>query len=78
MVFSSCAEVFLFNLVAISLPGTDVWGFPGLCEADHARGGPRWVLQGPLSQFAEGCLLLWPHLLLVRAVLQPPVHHEEP
>ncbi|XP_066188071.1 mitochondrial thiamine pyrophosphate carrier isoform X2 [Sylvia atricapilla] len=58
--------------------GTDVWGSPGLHEADHARGGPRWVFQGPLSQLAEGCLLHRPHLLLVRAVLWPPVLHEEP
>lgn len=72
----SCS--FLVNLVAISLPGTDIWGSPGLHEADHAGGGPRWVLQGPLSQLAEGCLLHWPHLLLVRAVLWPPVRHEEP
>lgn len=78
VVFSICPEVFLFNLVAISLPGTDVRGFPGLHEADHARGGPGWVLQGPLSQLTEGCLLHWPHLLLVRAVLRPPVRPEEP
>lgn len=78
MVFSSCPEVFLFNLVAVSLPGTDVRGSPGLHEADHARRGPRWVLQGPLSQLAEGCLLHRPHLLLVRAVLRPPVCPEEP
>lgn len=75
--FSICPEVFLFDLAVISLPGTDVWGFPGLHEADHARGGPRWILQGPLSQLAEGCLLHRPHLLLVRAVLWPPVRHEE-
>lgn len=64
--------------MAISVPGTDVRGSAGLHEADHERGGPRGVLQGPLPQPAEGCLLHWPQLLLVRAVLWPPVCHEGP
>ncbi|XP_065503862.1 mitochondrial thiamine pyrophosphate carrier isoform X2 [Caloenas nicobarica] len=57
--------------------GTDVQGSAGLHKADPARGGPGWVLQGPLAQLAEGCSLHWPRLLLVRAVLQPAVCPEE-
>lgn len=67
----------MFNLFTISPPGTDVQGSLGLRKADPARGGPGWVLQGPLTQLAEGCGLHWPGLLLVRAVLQPAVRPEE-
>ncbi|KAM9638048.1 mitochondrial thiamine pyrophosphate carrier isoform 2-T4 [Morphnus guianensis] len=57
--------------------GADVQRSPGLHKADHARGGPGWILQGPFAQLAESCCLYWPCLLLVRAVLQPAVCPEE-